>query len=330
MLDINDFFHLPPVDDLIDQLVTDGPGLVIVAGFDPPAALTQETILPSGKSGLLRILMQQMLSAKPHSRGIVVAPDQNSAHIPRNLLRSIDVITPRADEDKVQCIARAVLRRPELLVIDSLTPQVTTAALTAAAQGLRVLAPMDTALRGADLAQHLLRWGAPLEQLAALTWIVSVQRIPTLCPTCRRVDMLDESRINTYRTHLSEFDPQLGYYIAQGGTECNGTGHQGDVSVFDFFRAAQPAPAMFNTASLLTAGQYAYGLAAKGYLSLDDALHVATGQLGRLQQLLEASQQAYAENYHALRLKLFELETSNRVLQQRTEALISLERLGSD
>jgi serine phosphatase RsbU (regulator of sigma subunit) len=330
VLDINDIFHLPPVDDLIGQLVADGPGLIIVAGFDPPVTLAQDTFLPSGKAGLLRILMRQILFARPHSRAVVVTRDRESVHIPRNLTRMVVVATPRENEDIAQCIARAALHRPELLVIDMLTPEVTTAALSAASQGLRVLAPMDTALRGADLAQHLLLWGAQPEQLSALSWVISVQRMATLCPTCRKADRLDESRISTYRTRLSGFDPQVAYSVAQGGEECHGTGRKGDVSVFDFFHATAPAPALFNIPSQLTAGQYALALAAQGYLALDDVLHVETGQLIRLQQLLEASQQAFAENNHALRLKLLELETSNRVLQQRTEALISLERLGSE
>lgn len=330
MLDINDIFHLPPVDDLIGGLVADGPGLVIVAGLDPPVTLAQDTFLPSGKAGLLRILMRHILFARPHSRAIVVTRDQDSVRIPRNLTRRVSVVSPRDDEDITQCIARAALRRPELLMMDALTPEVIGAALAAAGQGVRVLAPMDTALRGADLAQHLLLWGAQPEQLSALSWIVSVQRMATLCPTCRQADTLDETRINTYRTRLSGFDPQVAYSVAQGGEECRGTGRKGDVSIFDFFHATAPAPALFNIPSQLTAGQYALALAARGYLALDDVLRVETGQLGRLQELLEASQRAFVENNHALRLKLLELETSNRVLQQRTEALISLERLGSE
>ena len=49
-----------------------------------------------------------------------------------------------------------------------------------------------------------------------------------------------------------------------------------------------------------------------------------------MQQLLQQSARAYSVNYNALQRKLLELETSNNVLQQRTEALISLERLGSE
>ena len=189
---------------------------------------------------------------------------------------------------------------------------------------------MDCALRGANLAQHLLLWGVQAEQLNALSWVISVQRLATLCPTCRRADTLDDLRTRTYRARLSGFDAQVTYSVAPGGAECNGTGRKGDVSIFDIFHATAQAPALFSQPSQLAAGQYALSLAAQGYLALDDVLEVEAGQLGRLQHLLESSQRAYAENYNALRLKLLELETSNRVLQQRTEALISLERLGSE
>jgi serine phosphatase RsbU (regulator of sigma subunit) len=239
-------------------------------------------------------------------------------------------MAPRGDESMSACVTRASLRRPDLLVIDALTPDIAVAALAAAGQGVRVLAAMDCALRGAHLAQHLLLWGVQAEQLNALSWVISVQRLATLCPTCRRADRLDAQRAHIYRTRLSGFDDQATYSVAPGGAECNGTGRKGDVSIFDIFHATVPVPALFSQPSQLAAGQYALSLAAQGYLALDDVLEIETGQLGRLQHLLESSQRAYAENNHALRLKLLELETSNRVLQQRTEALISLERLGSE
>ncbi len=330
MLDLKDFLHLPLVDALIDQLVADGPELTIIAGFDPPAVPASESFLPSGKAGFLRILMRQILLAQPRQRGVVITHDIETVRVPRSLARVIDVVTPRADEDMRACIERVVLRRPGLLVIDALTPDVIAAALSAAGQGLRVLALMDSALRGAELARHLLLWGAQPEQLNALGWVVSVQRLATLCPTCRQPDTLDEARLSQYRAHLGRLDPQAAYYAAQGGAECNGTGRKGDVSIFDFFHATAPAPALFSLPSQLTAGQYALALAAEGYLSLDDVLQVELGQLSQLQQLLETSQRAFAENNGALQRKLLELETSNRVLQQRTEALISLEKLGSD
>ena len=35
MLKLGDLIHLPQLDPLVEQLVADEPGLVIVAGFDP-------------------------------------------------------------------------------------------------------------------------------------------------------------------------------------------------------------------------------------------------------------------------------------------------------
>ena len=330
VVNLNDLFHLPPVDDLIDQLANDGPGLVIVAGFDPHNTTGLTDVLPSGKAGLLRILMRQILAVKPLSRAVMVTEDKESVHVPRNLSRLVNVMTPKANESIADCIARAANHRPDLLVIDSLNADTVVAAISAASQGLRVLAQIDTALRGADLARHLLRWGVRQEQLSALSWVVSIQRMATLCPTCRQPDELDEARANMYTRRFVGFDPHASYFIAEGCDTCNGAGRRGDVSVFDFFRVTDSAPALFIHPSVLTMGQYVLSLAAQGYLSLDDAWRVETEQLSQLQQLLEMSEHAFTENNHALQVKLLELETSNHVLQQRTQALISLEKLGSD
>jgi serine phosphatase RsbU (regulator of sigma subunit) len=156
--------------------------------------------------------------------------------------------------------------------------------------------------------------------------------VTTLCPTCRQADVLDEERTSLYQSRHAGFDPLASYFraSAQGCAECGGTGRRGDVSVFDFFHAAEPAPQLFYTASLLTKEQYALTLATQGLLTIDDALGVEVDQYSRLQHLLEASEQAFSTNYSALQQKLLELQTSNTVLQQRTEALISLEKLGSD
>jgi len=64
------------------------------------------------------------------------------------------------------------------------------------------------------------------------------------------------------------------------------------------------------------------------HLPLDDLLQLEGDQLHRTYNLLAASERALADANAELRRRLAELEASNRVLRQRTEALISLHDLG--
>ena len=115
---------------------------------------------------------------------------------------------------------------------------------------------------------------------------------------------------------------------ADGCPDCGYTGRHGDIAVFDVFRADADGPSPFEQPSLLSLEEYVLRLAALGHLPLDDLLRLEAGQLHRTYNLLSASERALAESNAALARKLAELEAANRVLQQRTEALISLHDIG--
>ena len=81
MLELKDFFHLPQVDALIEQIVADGPGMVIVAGLDPrplAAPAGGGGFLPSGRSTIFRILVRHMLAAHSRARAVVVAESKDA------------------------------------------------------------------------------------------------------------------------------------------------------------------------------------------------------------------------------------------------------------
>ncbi len=63
MLKLRDFLHLPQLDDLVRQLVTDESGMVVLAGIEArtAAADSADTIMPSGLSAIFNILLQEIL-----------------------------------------------------------------------------------------------------------------------------------------------------------------------------------------------------------------------------------------------------------------------------
>ena len=92
MLKLEDFFHLPQLDALIEQLVADQPGLTVVAGLDPrplaaPASATG--FLPSGRTAIFRILIQQILELHPKIQAVVVTEDRSAIRVPRQLQRRV-------------------------------------------------------------------------------------------------------------------------------------------------------------------------------------------------------------------------------------------------
>jgi serine phosphatase RsbU (regulator of sigma subunit) len=338
VLTLKDFYHLPQLDAVVEQLVADGPGLTVVAGLDPrPLAWSagSEGLMPSGRSTIFRILMREMLAAHRWARAIVVAESKDVVRVPRQLKRRVEWSLVEPPGDYVQSIADAVRREPELLVVDRLCPDTATAALQAAQNGLRVLSQMDTIFRGADVAQALLDLGVPRERLGGLRWVVAVQRLATLCPRCKEPVPPDPTQwfeLKSRYPYLLDRCPDLlagpgaTFFQATGCPDCGETGRHGEVAVLDVFHAATHAP--YGQHSLLPLEEYVLRLAASGHLPPEDVLSLEADQLRRTYHLLTASEQALNTAKGTLERKLLELEASNRVLQQRTKALISLQDIG--
>jgi serine phosphatase RsbU (regulator of sigma subunit) len=335
MLKLDDFVHLPQLDEVVAQFVADGPGLTIVAGLDPRGTITgaaSDSFLPSGRSAIFGILMRELLEADPALRATVVTDDRKSLRVPRGFRRRVKLALVEPPLTYTSRIAEAVARGPGLLVIDRLSAETAREALGAAQRGLRVLSQMDTVLRGEDVARELLELEVEREQLSGLSWVFSVQRLATLCPHCRRRMDADPAQLDELQRRypeiavLDEGDGQGGetFWQAQGCSHCRGTGRQGSITGFDVYRAEGEG----TRSSLLSLEAYILGLARQGYLALDDVLGFEADQFRRTHRLLAESERALAEANTRLRQKLAELEAANRVLQQRTEALISLQDLG--
>jgi serine phosphatase RsbU (regulator of sigma subunit) len=330
MLELKDFLHLPQLDGLIDQLAASDAGLIIVAGSDPHQPDGVSGFLPSGRAAVFRILMRQIMEANPTAHALVVAEHKEAVRLPRHLRPRVQFTLVRGVYTYEGAIAQAISQRPYLLVIDQLNEDTAVHALAAAQQGLCVLAPLDTIFRGADVARVLLDWGVNQTQLAALRWVVAVQRLPMLCAHCRQPVASQPATLTDRLAHYPDLaaSPPT-FYRAAGCEQCQGHGrHQTEITAFDIFRAPVTPETLFAQTSLLSLEEYALRLAAAGHLCLDDALNLESDQLRRTYNLLTASEHALRQANRTLQAKLLELEAANHVLQQRTEALISLQEMG--
>lgn len=243
-------------------------------------------------------------------------------------------------------IADARRRRADLLVVDRLDNETVPAALQAAQEGLWVLSQLETVFRGAGVARHLLDLGAKEDRLGSLAWVVSVQRMATLCAHCKQPVVPDSAQLARLKRHLAHlaglpptagdeegllagFSPEVdsAFHRAVGCDHCQRTGRQGDVMVFDLFRLHAGASPL-QQSSILPMEAYVWQLATLGHLPLEDVLHFENDQFRRTYYLLNASERALVDANAALERKLAELEAAHRVLEQRTKALISLHEIG--
>lgn len=362
MLKFSDFYHLPQLDPLINEMVASKTGLIVIAGIDarPEGGQAEgkpgDVFLASGLTALFDILVQTMLAADSATHAVVVARQRGLERVPRQLKRRIKLLPVELGLSYERQVRNALDEQPSFLVIDRLTSESAAAAFNAAEQSVKVIAGFDTALRGAGVTRQLLDLGIQPEQMASLRWVLSAQRLPALCPTCRRELDLQPRQWSARLAHLRRRYPELAalaeveffengaegdrprpgvrFWRAAACGECHNTGRSGDVAVFDVFRAAQPENGAFDFDTLLSQGsdlsfeEYILRLAAEGFLDLDVLLWLETDQLRRAYNLLATSEQALTETSSTLTRKLFELEASNRVLLQRTEVLMSLEDLG--
>jgi serine phosphatase RsbU (regulator of sigma subunit) len=346
MLDLNDFFHLPQVDVLVEQLIGSGPGLTVIAGLDPrpspvigtrSAALdtvpapAPKGFLPSGRSAIFGILVRRVLAAARASqvaRTIVVAESKDAVRLPDGLRRGTRVVVVQPPATYIELLAQSVSDRPDVLVLDTLDEETAPLACQAAAAGAQVLCQLDCVFAGSAVARHLSDLGLASIELGTLTWIVTVQRLPRLCQRCRLPAADPElERLAGILNRYPDLPTGPFYQAAHDGscTVCRGLGQAGDVAAFDFFQATAPAPALFAQPSLLPLDAYVYRLGLDGQVALDDLLELDAGQLRRTYHLLTTSERALRHANTELSQKVAELEAANRVLRQRTQSLMSLE-----
>lgn len=331
MFRFRDFYHLPIMDSLVEQLVTDQGGMVLLAGIDQRLQTLHASggFLPSGRGTFFQTLLHEIMSADAKLQCLALVNDKASVRVPRALRPRVSVHVFSGGETPAETIRQAG-RSPGLLVLDALEDgDAAVAALQAAQQpGVRVLAQMDTVLRGPAVARHLLDVGVQREQLAGLRWVVAVQRLAALCPSCRQAAPADRTIWDSLpAAHRGALKPPPAFHHADGCDACHRTGRQGDVALFDVFRADGEAERLFEQPSVLPMEAYLLGLVAGGRLPFEEYLQFHDEQLRRAFYMFTASEQQLHKANQAFRNKLVQLEAANRVLTQRTDALISLHDL---
>lgn len=322
MLRLDDFYYLPRLEPLIAQLLVPGPGLTVIAGSEPRPDTPGSAPPPNGRTAVFRAIIHQLLELYPHLHALIIAPDRSLVRVPRGMHRRMAYALTQPNRPAADLISATIQhQRPELLIIDRLDAQTIGPALAAARSGVQVLSQFDTMLRGPAAARRLLNLPAEPEAPDGLHWMVSVQRLPTICPHCRRVTTLDERLHERLRHYL---DDEAVFYQAVGCAQCGHTGRQGDMLGFDVFQASGSS---LPHTSLLSLEEYALDLAAEGRLALEDALNLDAEQLRRTYERLSASESALNDANRTLERRLAQLEAANRVLEQRTTALMALQQI---
>jgi sigma-B regulation protein RsbU (phosphoserine phosphatase) len=332
VLEIKDFIHLSRLEKIIEELVEEKSGLVLIAGLDPrPYAQSKSvtSFLPTGRSTIFRILARQMVDNQPGSQCIIVAKNKDVLRISRQQKIKVEWFLLRSEDQYADRIDEAIRLKPDLLVIDQMCAESVVPVMEASCLGIKVLSQFDTLFLGGNVARELVNMGTPYHLLEGLKWILAVQRLPMLCRNCKTDIQPDENQVIEMRQRFAHLPDQWGetFYEAKGCEACQHTGHQGDVTAFDIFRACWESESLFQQSSQLSLSEYALNLASLGYIGLQEALQIDSNQLRRTSHLLSASERALDETTLTLQGKLFELEAANRVLQQRTEALFSLQEV---
>lgn len=340
MLSLRDFVHLPQLDPYFAEIASSGPGLIVVAGIDA-RQVTEKwapvSFHPSGRMMIFNILISEIMEKRVTVRATLIAQEKFSYKPPKHLKRRFDLHEVSGNLPYSSLIQEAVRKRPGLLVIDRLTPETLPLAAEAAAQGLRVVSQLDTILCGSEVMRQMSDLGLKKEQLQVVKWIFAVHRVEKLCEQCKRPDDLQHKRfenINNRYSFLSKIVEEIEtgkVEIFQPGTcsHCGGSGRYGSISAFDVLRCDENSEKHYEQISQLPVQEYLLRLAGRGYIPLEDLERFEIDNLRRAFNMLSISEAALAEKTSSLQGKLAELEAANRVLVQRTEAIVSLQDVGN-
>jgi phosphoserine phosphatase RsbU/P len=340
MLTLRDLFQMRQAEPVLSEVVMAGPGLIIVSGPEGQPAVqggegqfSPGSLLPSGRSMVFRTLVDEILDQHPDSFGILVSSgiqQYRSGKAGRRRLRELEV---NSNHTYAEQILEAAVRNPSVVLVDRLDEQTVLPILEIARRGQRVVAQLDSPLRGRSVVQHLLDLGASVDLSQAVTWVVAVQRLPTLCVECRRavlpsaVDLIHLERLlQILAASGAPVDPipeELSVADAPGCRKCRFSGRMGDVSVVDIVRVDSGL-----VISRLPLEACVWGLIQRGLLPLRDLLHFDQDLLSRLFKMQSTAERRLVEVQGALERSRSELEAANRVLEHRNQALFFIQDIG--
>lgn len=356
MLTLNDFLHLPQLDPLLERILGQESGLVVISGPDArpqpdtrtPAGLGGQAsgggyLIPgSGREPLLRVLLDGLLDRRPKANALVVSTNPKSFHLPKRLKKQAETLAVESESGYAAALARALAIRPALIALEKLDGESLLLALSAARKGALVLAGLDSVFYGPDAAQHLQEL-AGSSSLDGLAWIISVQRMPALCPSCRQRMEADPDLQARLQPHLERLVALPGAH-AQPGMQpaglirefcqrsggcpaCQMSGYSGEALVFDIY-AHEPQSHPDRRRSLLPMLSYTAGLAAAGRIDALEALELPQRLFQRTFLALQDSERRLASARSGLGRRRAELEAAQRVLEQRTRSLVTFQEIG--
>jgi serine phosphatase RsbU (regulator of sigma subunit) len=336
LLDLKDFLYLPALETALNNLAADEPGLLLVAGLDPRPGTGGEPadeLRPSGRSTIFRILARRLLPEVRHSgrrepQTVVVATQRDAVRLPRGVSRDVTYHLVSKAHPYEQSILAAAMLRPRLLIVDILNEETAAPIAEVAGRGIRVLSQMDTIFRGPDVMRQLVEMGLLYEHLSALRWVLAVQRLAGLCPHCRQpLDSPPADLEHFYARNPELRQPESApFYRPAGCQYCHNSGWLGAVAAFDLYRPSGSDP--FQGQAVLPLEQYVHQLAAEGQVALDDLLRLESVPARQSYQLLVATERALREAQAQIEAHLLAQEAANRVMRERTEALVALQSIG--
>jgi serine phosphatase RsbU (regulator of sigma subunit) len=328
MFKLRDFFPMPQVSNLVNDVISSGPGLTVVAGLDfrlGSSSTAGIEVLPSGRSAIFRALVDELFVANQSGKIFIITSDKAFLPVSRRDERRIGRLIVDGPITYEQRITEAIKRHPKVLVLDHIQNEALPSVLAAVNHGIQVFSQADTVLRGASAAHWLLRDVESPDQAAALAWILSVQRVATLCQECRQEARPTAAHLEALRNLLSHLGDQnfadvsaAPYYQAGKCATCNQTGRQGDAGVIDVYHSQ-------SNLSMLPVEGCLLHLAIHGRLSLDDVFGYDEDRLHRMARLVETVELTLQSRSADVNRKDIELEAAQRVLTHRTQALFSIE-----
>lgn len=337
MIDLKDFFHLPEVDVLLAQIVNDLRGITVIAGLgarSPQATIAGATEVPlsqSDRATIAAIVVRQVLDRSYDGRkrqAVVVGSDRNALRVANHQRRQVEFVAAPLDhvDNFTTGLQQAMMRDPDLLVIDRLNTVTAPATFHAAATGRRILTQIDTALAGGEVLQEIVGLGCSPSQMSLVAWVIAVQRVPALCSYCKQPHQPGPTLIETMAEQHG-IDRNATFYTASGCRRCRGTGYMGELTAFDIFRVhggMSSFSELVSTPSLLPLAGYVARLASQGYVALEDAARTGSTSLRKALPVSPTRRDVPDEAARALDRKLVEMETANKLLAQRIEALSAI------
>ncbi|HVN54007.1 MAG TPA: SpoIIE family protein phosphatase [Anaerolineaceae bacterium] len=332
MLRLKNFVDFPQLDAVSSELAACRSGMIVVSGMDPRPEVIEnleDRVLPSGRNTIYGVLVQEILTTQPNLSAAILVRDEDSFRPPRSLRSRIDLHYIESQQSYVGAVAEVKNQGVDLVGFDRLDRSTIPLALGLVQQKCMVIGQLDSILWGEQILRYLTDFEPKANIAGIISWVLSVQRIPTLCSHCKTEDAQARDQFTRLQVRFPQLfeegkvfkhPGEVHLYQAAGCRYCHGTGRLGDAMLLDVFRVS-PLGTFETVASLEDCVAHQI---TQGVLAADDLLGLEKDLLRRTNHLLLAREQALSQTEMSLNARLAEIEASNRVLHHRTEEFISL------